>query len=53
MTVENIDKIAVFLKNPIFSPCDLEEVTISGGEPLLPGNEKVIDHILNNIPAKK
>lgn len=53
MTVEDIDKIAAFLKNPIFSPYELEEVTISGGEPLLPGNEEVINHILNSVPAKK
>ena len=53
MTCDDIDIIANYINNPTFLQTELDNVTISGGEPLLPGNEAVINHILDLFPAKE
>ncbi len=53
MTIEDIKKIVSYLNLPVFNPVELEEIVISGGEPLLEKNIDTINYICNNIKTNK
>lgn len=53
MSVEDIEAIIEYLHLPCFADTTLEELVISGGEPLLPANIDTINYICEHVTAKK
>lgn len=53
MSVEDIVSIMEYLHLPYFDDTALEDVTVSGGEALLPSNIDTINYICEHVPAKK
>lgn len=53
MTVDDINKIAEYIRLPFFDSSALDEIVISGGEPLLASNISTIKHILNSFPFSR
>ena len=53
MKKEDIDLICQYLSDDSFNSEILEEIVISGGEPLLVQNIEVINYILNSFSTKK
>ena len=53
MSVDDIVSIMEYLQLPYFDDTALEELVVSGGEPLLPFNINTINYICRHVAAKK
>lgn len=53
MNVQDIVSIMEYLCLPYFGDTDLDEIVVSGGEPLLPANIDTINYICKHAVAKK
>ncbi len=53
MSTEDVKLIVEYLQLPYFDDTELEEIVVSGGEPLLPANIDTINEICERVVAKK
>lgn len=53
MTIEDVKYIEKYLANPCFDTNDIEEIIISGGEPLMSENIQTLNYIINTFFPKK
>lgn len=53
MTPDDIDKIAEYIHLPFFDASELEEIVVTGGEPLLSPNIPTIKYILKTFPSSR